>query len=364
MIKLIIHLLFLNAVFLSIAHANPTARAILSIPGSTYKIRGKLNFNETFVVSEGTIYTAYIMGNTEINYQLTHNELNVDFKCDRRYNRACGNGAIISILGDRYNIRRVKYKRSTQSFEVYSESIIPGVAGLINRNVRSELNEQLKSKMNWALNRLRTLINTKETDPAVISEAIQEFLRRVASGAQTGQEIDVPGFTGGNRITITPGRDAIVKFEELYLHFKRGQPATGALRYRKPKNGDIIFTNADAYLNNYPAQGLTVSTDLEGDGHKAKVENIFISASRGMDIQSSSAIDDDINTGAYLIGGLIAMSGGPRYGGPCCNLNIAERTIQRISVRTTQEYIRANFSTLIDVGYPRNMLNAVLRQRL
>lgn len=347
-----------------IALANPTARAILSIPGSSYMITGHLNFNESFVVSEGSVYSAMIKGDTQIDYELTHNELNINFMCDRSYNRNCGTGAVISVFGIDYNIRRIKYKRSTQSFEVFTQSRIRAVQNLINLNVKDELNTQLKSKMNWALNRLRTLVNTRETDPAVISGAIQEFLRRVSADTPEGQEIDVPGFSGGNAIKITPGRDAIVQFEELYLHFKRGKPVVGALRYRKSRTGSIVFTHADAYLNQFPSEGLTVSQDLNGEGHKAKVQSIFISESSGMTIRSTSAIDRDINTAAYLIGGLVAASGGRRHRGSCCNLNIAERTIERMSIRTTQEYIRENYRTLKSVGYPDNLLNAVLRQRL
>ncbi len=348
----------------SIVLANPTARAILSIPGSSYMISGNLNFNQSFVVSEGSIYTAMIKGNTQIDYELTHNELNINFMCDRGYNRNCGTGAVISVLGIDYNIRRIKYKRSTQSFEVFTQSRVRAVQNLINSSVKDELNAQLKSKMNWALNRLRTLINTRETDPAVISGAIQEFLRRVSADTPEGQQINVPGFSGGNAIKITPGRDAIVKFEELYLHFKRSEPAVGALRYRKSSTGSIVFTHVDAYLNRFPSTGLTVSQDLDGEGHKVKVQSIFISESSGMTIRSSSAIDRDINTAAYLVGGLVAAGGGPRYRGSCCNFNIAERTIERISIRTTQKYIQENYRTLKSVGYPDNLLNAVLRQRL
>ena len=328
MFKYFVSIVLLTMIGSSMAIANPTAKAILSIPGSTYKVTGFLKFNQTFTVSEGSLYAAKIRGKTKISYELTHNQLIVNFMCDRRYDRSCGSGAFIATAGMEFNVKRAIFRRSSQEFEVQSESRIPGVQGYINRNVKDELNAQLKSKMMWGLNRLRTLVRTRETDPAVISGAITEFLDRVSADTAEGDRIDVPGFSGGSTINLTPGEDAIVRFEELYLHFKKNQPVKGELQYRKSRSGSLIQTSANAYLNQYPSRGLVVSQRADGEGMKVKVQNVFVSAERGLTMQSTNAVDRDINTAAYLIGSIVELSGGGRMSRNCCRFDISLKRSQ------------------------------------
>lgn len=353
--------LALTTLLSTMAYSNPTAKAVLSIPGSTYKVSGHFKFNRSFTVSTSTLYTAKIMGGVKINYDLTHSNLTINFQCNKTYENDCGEGAIITVMGQDIPVKKVIYSRANQSFRVIADSWFQNT---INTQASRELNRQLKSKMDWGLDRLKQLVNQRVTDPVIIAEAISTFIEKVKAGSPAGQTIHMPGFSASTLFTITPGRDAIVKVNDLFLHFKRRQPAKFDLHYRRSAAGVLAYTHVNAYFQLYPANGLTVSTRADGKGMKAKINNIFLNARNGLSINTSTAIDNDINTSAYLIGALVTLSGGPRVDPNCCRTQMVAETIERITIRQTKSYVRMFYQSLLRQNYPRNLLDAILRQPL
>lgn len=340
------------------ADFTPTVNSLLSIEGMQYKVFGRLTFDDSFNIAEDSSYALEIKKDISINYSVSHKYLYVIFQCTTGGNSGCGEGLILHWMGMDFVISSLYYDRETEKFDVRVHSII---SGTIESYIEEELEKEIGAQTNFMLSKLKTLVRERQTDPAEISKAIQQVLFNYMIGREeTSGAIGLNGYTG---LKLVPGADKVIPYGDINFHIKSGDPLQFYLYYTRTAEGKLSFNRVQGYFRDHPNMGVKTTMMAHGSEQEALIEYFGIDEEHGMTVDAVHSGDNIIDGLAAGANALIGLAGG-NMEPDCCNLNIVGKTIQQMTIRSSQEYISQNYSAMEEQGIPANLLDGILNQVL
>lgn len=338
---------------------DPTISSVLSIDGLKYKLFGVVNFATSFEIAKADSYVLELKGGVDINYDMTHKEIHINFNCLE--DPGCGEGLILHYMGMDFVVNTLIYDRETQKFDV---RVISMISEVVEGYIEEELNIKLKKPMNNMLDKLGYLFKTKESDVVVIGAAIQSVFRKFSESTEGSSCLVVPGFSGYSALRLIPGSDKVIPFGDVFLHFKKNDPSIFYLYYDKSSTESIRYNRVMGYFNMHPNTGLKVTTALDDSAQEALVTYIEAGDEHGIRVDVHSSMDREIDGTVGVLSGLASLAGGQAPDHNCCDLRIAARTIELMTIRQSKNYVESNYSRLVDEGFPANILNKILGQPL